>query len=379
MEELKKEIENLLSNSKFNGDLLKLVSSLSRDRKMKVKIEDITSYLDRYHHKTKKVPIVPMSMRIYCILNDIFEGNIPKCRCGKVKAFDTIYKGFKLSCGNRSCYQSLPEVNKKRQQTTIDNFGSLKEAYDNTETMKEKYKTDNCSKLDWVKEKKVRTSRKNWGTDYPWQSEEGKQLQKEGTLRNWNVINISQHEDIKQKKIDTSMENWGTDNPSKNILIRKKILAQNGKEYITPSGNIFLIDGFENIALDYLYKKYDENIIVPQPDISIPYIDDENINHVWFPDVQINLDPVHLIEIKMFSFVSTEKYLYYQISSGISKGFCSYVILHHNDDLYKLVLTDVDKKYYKIYPLTRETVPENIKMRLMNYKFHIDYENYNGN
>jgi len=377
MEEIRKEIEDLFNSTRFNGNMANLINSLARNREMKSKIETITSYLDKYHNKTKKVPTVPMSMRIYCILNNILEEDIPKCRCGRSKAFDSMERGFRLSCGRRSCYQSLPEVNNKRQKTTIENFGSLKEAYDNSTTMKEKYDTDNCSKLDWVKEKKKRTSRKNWGADYPWQTEEGKQLQKEGVQNKWKVDNISQHIDIKQKKVDTSMENWGVDNPSKNILIRKKILAQSGKEYITPSGNIFLIDGSENIALDYLYKKYDENIIIPQPEISISYIDDNNINHVWFPDVQLNLDTIHLIEIKMFNFISTEKYLYYQISGGISKGFNTYVIFHYNNDLYKLVLTDVDKKCYKIYPLTRDIIPENIKMRLINYMFKIEFGDRN--
>jgi len=176
MEEIKKEIEELLNNTRFNGNISNLINSLAHDRIMKTKIEIITSYLDQYYYK--KVSNIPISMRVYCILNNITEENIPKCICGEIKTFDNIDKGFKLSCGNRSCYQSLPEVNKKRQQTTIDNFGSLKEAYDNTETMKEKYNTDNCSKLEWVKEKKIETSRKNWGTDYPWQSEEGKRLQK---------------------------------------------------------------------------------------------------------------------------------------------------------------------------------------------------------
>lgn len=174
MEEIKKEIEDLL-DTRFNGNLSNLVNSLSHNRSMNNKIKIITSYLDKYYNRLSDISI---SMRIYCILNNIIEENIPKCICGRIKTFDSIDKGFKLSCGNRTCYQSLPEVNKKRQQTTIDNFGSLKEAYDNTETMKEKYNTDNCSKLDWVKEKKIETSRKNWGTDYPWQSEEGKKLQK---------------------------------------------------------------------------------------------------------------------------------------------------------------------------------------------------------
>ena len=276
---IKSEIEELLNSAKINGNLSLLANSLSRHKEMRRKIITVTPYVDVVHHTTKKVPTPPMSFRIYCILNNIFDG--------KPKAFDSMDRGFKLSCGNRSCYQSLPETNKKRQQTTIKNFGSLSKAYDNSTTMKNKYGEDNCSKLNWVKEKKKRTSRKNWGTDYPWQTEEGKRLQKEGVQKKWDVDNISQHDSIKQKKVETSRKHWGTDNPSQNILIRKKILAQNGVEYITPSGNKFLIDGCENIALDYLYEEYDENIIIPQPEVTIDYFDDDNKKHVWFPDVKV--------------------------------------------------------------------------------------------
>jgi hypothetical protein len=237
--------------------------------------------------------------------------------------------------------------------------------------MKKVYDSDNCSKLDWVKEKKKRTSRKNWGADYPWQTEEGKRLQKEGVQKKWDVDNISQHGDIKQKKIETSQRHWGTDNPSQNILIRKKILAQNGIEYTTPSGNKFLIDGCENIVLDYLYEEYDENIIIPQPEVAIDYFDDDDKKHVWFPDVQINLDPIHLIEIKLFDFISTKKFLYNQIAGGISQGYNTYILSIFNEDLYALFLTDVVKRYYKIYPLTGSTVPESMKIKLINYNFII--------
>jgi hypothetical protein len=291
------------------------------------------------------------SIRIYCVINDIHDkSQVPTCKqCNKMKTFLSMYEGFKKSCSTRLCYQSTFEINKKRQNTAIKNFGSLKAAYVDTaqKTIQEKYNIDNISKLDWVKEKKKETSLKNWGTEYPWQSEKGKILQQQGVINKYpGVTNISQLDEIKIKKEETSLINWGVRNPSQSTEIRQRILEKNGKEYITPSGKRFLVDGNEYIVLDYLYKKYEENQITLQPKISIPYLDSENKSRVWFPDVLIyDSDKKYLIEIITIDFLATEICLDKRFLSTRNLNYIPFAILHNkNGFLFKLDL-EKDRKW----------------------------------
>jgi len=73
----------------------------------------------------------PFSLRIYCIVNDLYE--IPKCECGKdVKLY---HSGFAKYCSNQ-CHMSSKDRINKIKKTCI-----------------EKYGTDNVSKTIHVKEK----------------------------------------------------------------------------------------------------------------------------------------------------------------------------------------------------------------------------------
>lgn len=314
--------------------------SYSRKKRLKEDIINATKFVDDNFHATKKVPTPPMSLRLYCIINDIDSGDkYPKCpTCNKPKNFISITEGFGLSCGNPNCFQKLDEVNEKRQKTIIKNFGSLKAGYHDTsiKTIQEKYGVDNVSKLDWVKQKKIETSIENWGTDYPWQSEEGKRLQKESVYRKYGVYNISQLDEVKAKKIITSIKNWEIDNPSKHPEVRGRILKSSGNEYVTKSGKIVLYDGFENIVLDYLYDIYNEDKVIPQPNIGIKY-EVSGKEKVWFPDFLILNKPQELIEFKtVFEIDDVEQ----QILSSKLLNYDSYIIFQKGKELTRLDILD---------------------------------------
>ena len=83
------------------------------------------------------------------------------------------------------------------------------------------------------------------------------------------------------------------------------------------------------------------------------------------------MDPIHLIEIKLFNFISTERFLYNQIAGGIRQGYNTYILFIFNEDLYILFLTDVVNRCCKIYPLTGSVVPESMKMKLINCNFMV--------
>jgi len=358
LNELKDYFENQLE-TKFNNDLTNMIRSLSRTKVILNEVTEVTKHLDRFFKLSKKVPRAPFSYRLYCIMNDIHtENDIPMCKCGKPCGFKSATEGFNISCGNKKCYQSLKEVNAKRQKTAKKNFGSLKSAYHDTakKTIKKKYGVDNISQFEDIKQKKIETSRKNWGTDYPWQSEAGKQLQKDGVYKKYGVENVSQDLDI-----------------------RTKITESNSDEYETPDGKIVNVQGSETFILNYLYKNYGSHIITPQPKIRLSYYDENGINHYWFPDIMItdskNNNSKWLIEVKHFELLHFEKNrnIRYEIKSGIDNGYNAFVIITNEKYICSLSLINYETNCWKLNPL-HDVSDKNlnyIKRKLNEYNFKL--------
>jgi hypothetical protein len=281
-EELHIILTNVLDKD-HNNNLNKFIQSVIRIKPLIPIIYKVTQFLHEIY------PNLTTGERVHLILQNInsFEV-IPKCpMCGKVCNFrDT---KFLMSCGNRGCFQKHPDVIQKKHKTATENYGSLKEAYIKTMavTVKEKYKVNNVSELDSVKEKKKETSRKNWGTDYPWQSEEGKQLQKQGVYDIYGVYNVSQSDDIKKKKEEAFMYKWGVRNPAHHMGIRSQILKQKDIKVVLQDGREYFVD--DQKEADFLSAIYNNFIIDDvQPQLRIQYFDDKGVDHYWFPDAVID-------------------------------------------------------------------------------------------
>lgn len=387
-------------NHKCYNNLNCILMSYNRKKKIVPHIKEVTSFVDEEYNPTKKVPEPPMSLRIYCILNDIdSKEKYPKCPiCGKSKLFSSIIEGFRLSCGNSFCFQKLESVNQKRHQTVINNYGSLKAGYHDTmsKTVKEKYNVDNVSQSDNIKEKKIKTSRMNWGTDYPWQSEEGKRLQKQGVKQKYNVDNISQLDDIKRKKLETSMRNWGYDNPSKSPIVLRKIIdtwiekynvenisqclkihkkkvEKTGIQHVTESGKIFIYEGNELPFLRKLINIYGEENINSQPEVFIEYYDEYLNPHVWYPDfsVETNKEKDILIEAK---------YLWNLYSSLQRTNLLKHKLLFGNEN-YEARLWIIDdsidkdnKPIYEVFIDDAINNEESWKIKPLSHKYNSIYK-----
>lgn len=233
----------------------------------------------------------------------------------------------------------LDEIKQQKHETAMSNYGSLKAAYHDTmvKTLKDKYGVYNISELDEIKLRKIKTSRQNWGTDYPWQSDEGKKLQKEGVYEKYGVYNISQLEEIKRKKEEQSLRNYNTRNVSQSLEVRRKILESNGVEYKTPSGNIILCDGFESKILDLIYGLFPEEVIKPQPEMSIEY-KENNKTRVWFPDCIIG---EYIVEFKeLLTCFLYEGNIINKLIATNKKGYKTFLIVgdYNNNEYVKLEL-----------------------------------------
>jgi len=308
----------IIRNSKpeYEKDTKGFVNLLKNRKDYSNEIVSLTRFIDEVSVER----VVPFSSRIYCVLKDIHsKEDIPRCpSCKKIRAFDSILKGYKMSCGIRSCYQSMPEVNRKRHETAIENYGSLSKAYNETSraTIREKYGVDHISQSDEIKQKKIQTSLKNYGTEYPWQSKEGKEEQKLGVIKKYGVENVSQLPEVKLRKNETSLENWGMENPSQSPIIRRKMLENRSWDYKLPSGRIVLVESsYEEIIINDIVNKYNEKYVEVQPEKNYKYLY-EGKEHYWFPDIIVKEEPFWdiLIESKPLRIMSVEKLLWHQLN-----------------------------------------------------------------
>jgi hypothetical protein len=400
-QEIKKEVEQLF-NTIYDHDAVNLVKGIARMKKFYPQVEFVTEFVNDLYVTTKKAPNVPASLRIYCLLNDIDSADkFPTCdMCNHPKLFLSITSGFALSCGSRRCYQKHSDTNKKRQATAISKYGSLHNAYHETskQTILKKYNVDNISKLDFIKEKKIATSRDHWGTDYPWQSEQGKQMQKLGVQLKYNVTNISQLEFVKNKKIATTQKNWNVDNPSQSPIIIQKIsdthmknwgvrnVSQHydidckkrktlNKQYILPDGSISYIEGYEQYILDYMFKERNINIddITLHPNLTISFLDNELKTRVWLPDIYDKISN-SLIDVKSIFILLHLKNVHNRVQATIDAGYNYKIMIYDNHNIYELAPLGNDVDCFTCTKLTNindNTIPDIIKYEIIRSGFKL--------
>jgi hypothetical protein len=112
----------------------------------------------------------------------------------------------------------------------------------------------------------------------------------------YGAAHSSRVPEIIEKTKRTNIERYGTTHPAQSSLIECN--TYKSKEYITKSGRKYIIQGYEDIALDELYISYLEDMIVigkanvPQ----INYIFD-NKEKIYYPDIFIPSEN-KIIEVK---------------------------------------------------------------------------------
>ena len=137
--------------------------------------------------------------------------------------------------------------------------------------------SSNCQNINLdVQTKKKITSNKNYGTNYPCQSEK-----------------------YKKEMIDVYQERYGVNHPMQNAevfhSVSNKIYKK--KPYIFPSGKKVKVMGYENFIIDYLlFIGYDEQEIEIEHNLYIPY-QFENKTKMYHPDIFIPKDNL-IIEVK---------------------------------------------------------------------------------
>lgn len=215
------------------------------------------------------------------------------CICGRVTSFLGMREGFRKYC-SVNCSQYDEARIKKVKQTIMKNHGcefplqSANIRNKGKKTCIQKYGVENPYAAEIVKQKIKKINLEKYGVENPSSNPIiAKKMSDTWITNNRNTV---AGELIKQKTKQTCLEKYGVENPLQNpIILAKNQKAQKRlKPYIFKSGKIVLIQGYENIALDNLVKKFDEDDIVVsyESHLRFQYQLDEK-SRFYFPDILI--------------------------------------------------------------------------------------------
>ena len=165
---------------------------------------------------TKEIKVYSKIIKIENLAINSHKKVMVKCdNCGNIK--EVKYQSYnkstnnnteKFYCNNKEC------VNKKRKIV-----------------IQEKYNVDNISQLQFVKNKKIKTSLDNYGVEYPIQSEKIKEKIKTINNKNFGEDWITQTDNFKKKSKITNLKRYGTENAMQSKQIKNKSKNTNLEKY----------------------------------------------------------------------------------------------------------------------------------------------------
>lgn len=207
--------------------------------------------------------------------------------------------------GVENAYQ-IPKVLQKIKDKFGDNFGFGSDFFKDKskKTCQEKYDIDHPGESKEFHEKISKTQENKYG-GRGWKSETTNKKIKAKLKENYGVEHPMQSDAIKKRIEDTCIERYGSASHMHNTDIFNNFLKSvyKTKQYILPSGKCIKVQGYENIALDYLFKMgYQENDLIIKPKQidkqigKIFYIKLEK-QHRYYPDIYIKSEN-KIIEVK---------------------------------------------------------------------------------
>lgn len=191
----------------------------------------------------------------------------------------------------------------------------------------EKYGVDHQMKLKNVKEKIKKTNLIKYGCEHNSQNEEIKNKKKITIFKNFGVESPFQSNIIKQKSRNTCMQKYGVEYPQQNPEMAEKIFINcfKHKEYICPSGNKIICQGYEPFALNKLIKNdnIDENNIITRRKFvpEIWYNDENNKKRRHYVDIYIS-NQNRCIEVKStWTFKKKTNHIFFKQQAAKDLGY----------------------------------------------------------
>lgn len=237
-----------------------------------------------------------------------------KCvHCGCPKTFYQKSESYATTCGAPVCVGK--EISLTKQNWTDD------QRISDSDSKKLALSSRTGAYYENRKLKITTTSLKKYGTEYPTQSEEFKNKSKKSKLEKYgNEYYAGWEKSAKKNRSKTVKEQDAINNTRRKTnmelfgvgcsFLRPDAISNSrrsnslGKEYTLPSGKIVGIRGYENLALDVLFKQgYAEESVLMHDKLSeyiLPVFDYVNVNeHLvkYYPDIYIP-EENKIIEVK---------------------------------------------------------------------------------
>lgn len=217
------------------------ISKNSNYAEFRKRVRDVTEFLDDSFPQREI-----MTMRLYCIVNDIRE--VPKCTCGnnvnvKPRTLTddyarTQYDSYEFtSYCSRDCARSCPVAVSKRQNAIIERYGdhnmrTAKGLEEYREGVMKKYGVASPCKCPSVVDKMRRTNLERYGTEWTTQSNEMREKAERTLMERYGVTNPMKSEEIRKKARETNMDRYGTPNPMQNHIHPETLRLLEDEEYL---------------------------------------------------------------------------------------------------------------------------------------------------
>ncbi len=219
---------------------------------------------------------------------------------GKVKA--TMLENY----GVEYCMQSA-EVKDKVKATCLENHGvehpmQSAEVKDKVKaTCLENHGVEHPMQSAEVKDKVKATCLENHGVEYSMQSAEVREKSKASMLENYGVEHGFQSAEIMGKVKATMLENYGVEHPSQSpeIFERAQKNAFKRKDFTTPSGQVWTLQGYEPLVAPKLIDEYGEDDITPDLK-QVPCVwwtDSKGVRHKYYCDFYVKSHKL-VVEVK---------------------------------------------------------------------------------
>ena len=199
------------------------------------------------------------------------------------------------------------EIMDKVRATNIERYGANCSLQNDEvrekakKTNREKRGVDNPFQCTEVKEKIILTNLERYGAENPMQNDEVKEKIILTNLEKYGTPHAMQNDEVKEKTKLTNLEKYGTPYAMQNaeILERAQKSAYKRKDYTTPGGQVWSLQGYEHFAAPKLIDEYGEDDIisdikeVPQ----IKWVDLNGIERKYHCDFYVKSHKV-IIEVK---------------------------------------------------------------------------------
>jgi len=206
---------------------------------------------------------------------------------------------FKCACGtpNIRVFRKMVDHGGARCEPCTKHNAKLKRKA----TCLENHGVGNPSQSAEVREKAKATCIENHGVENPSQSAEVKDKMKATCLEKYDCENPFQNAEFKEKAKATMLENHGVENPmqSSEILERSQKNALKRKDFTTPSGEVWSLQGYEPLVAPKLIDEYGEDDITPdlKQVPQIPWKDSKGVRHKYYCDFYVRSHKI-IVEVK---------------------------------------------------------------------------------